>query len=52
MVGAGHGTPSIDINLTSNVVHATVTAQLIDATEDISTMLSWACCVLYVSGLA
>ena len=43
-VGAGHGTPSIDINFTSNIFYAKITAQLIDATEDISTM------VLEVSG--
>jgi hypothetical protein len=38
-VGAGHGTPSIDINFTSNIFYAKITAQLIDATEDISTMI-------------
>ena len=38
-VAAGHGTPSIDINFTSNIFYAKITAQLIDATEDISTMI-------------
>jgi len=38
-VGAGHGTPSIDINFTSNIFYAKITAQLIDATEDISTLI-------------
>ena len=38
-VSAGHGTPSIDINFTSNIFYAKITAQLIDATEDISTMI-------------
>jgi hypothetical protein len=38
-VGVGHGTPSIDINFTSNIFYAKITAQLIDATEDISTMI-------------
>ena len=43
-VGVGHGTPSIDINFTSNIFYAKITAQLIDDTENISTM------VLEVSG--
>jgi hypothetical protein len=41
-VGVGHGTPSIDINFTSNIFYAKITAQLIDGlatTEDISTMI-------------
>ena len=41
-VGAGHGLPSIDINFTSNIFYAKITAQLIDGlatTEDISTMI-------------
>ena len=37
-VGAGV-TPSIDINFTSNIFYAKITAQLIDATEDISTLI-------------
>jgi hypothetical protein len=41
-VGVGHGIPSIDINFTSNIFYAKITAQLIDGlatTEDISTMI-------------
>ena len=33
------GTPSIDINFTSNIFYAKITAQLIDDDEDISTMI-------------
>jgi hypothetical protein len=38
-VNVGPGTPSIDINFTSNVFYAKITAQLIDGDEYISTMI-------------
>jgi hypothetical protein len=37
--GVGHNTPSIDINFTSNIFYAKITAQLINDDEDISTMI-------------